>query len=244
MQTYSLEAFYVARSLMLMPLGWVWPTLWLTGVYWLSNANPSFASFVTAQLALYFSYSVYEGVGQAISASGMSMPHAITFGMILITYWFGWCGLFMDVYLMPSWMQWIPDGNLLLYSFQLITHVVLTDDLQFSCKNVHITARDLSWDACSSSTDQISGSEAKVLLGITHSSTTCLAVLIVSFVFFRALAYLLLRRDLRQVIHGVPGSKSESPKESVSDRVSDKDMKVVVHDGNCESNGAEEIASI
>merc|ERR1719502_2669465 len=40
MSSYSLEAFYIARSLLLIPLAFVIPLMWFIAVYWMSNANP------------------------------------------------------------------------------------------------------------------------------------------------------------------------------------------------------------
>merc|ERR1711988_1701688 len=72
MHSYSLEAYYVARSLLLMPLGLIWPLFWFTGVYWLSNINSSLGTYAIAQMLLFLNYILFEGMGQTISASGLS----------------------------------------------------------------------------------------------------------------------------------------------------------------------------
>jgi hypothetical protein len=204
--SYSLEAFYVARCLLLIPLGLIWPWFWFTGVYWLSNANPAFATYVIAQLLLFLSYITYEGVGQTISASGLSFPQANTLGMILITYWFGWCGFFMDARVLPSWLAWGPHGNSLMYSVQLMMHVLVSDDLRFSCQGLG-DGSDLGQDACSGADDWITGAQAKSIYGIDRPPALCLAVLLISLFFFRILAYIFLRSSLQGVIHGVHGAR-------------------------------------
>merc|ERR1719327_492817 len=118
--------------------------------------------------------------------------------MILITYWFGWCGYFMDFRLLPSWLRWFPRGNSLMYSQQLMMHVLVTDDQIFSCRGFEVID-NARHSICVSPDDWISGAEAKAAQGIDNSQTLCLGVMLVSLLVFRVLSYVLLRIHLRDV---------------------------------------------
>lgn len=199
---YSLKAFYMARTIFLLPLNCIWPFIWVTGVFWITNANPSFIVYVQVLLIVFLNYSVFEGVGQLISASGMNMAHASTLAMLLVTYWFAYSGFFIEIFRLHIWIRWVADLNTFRYSVHLMMHTILTDDVQFSCSE-RATINPTSKNFCESGATWMPSSEAKRIYGIDTSPALCLCVLFISVFVIRLSGFALLRYSLRNVLSSV-----------------------------------------
>merc|ERR1712007_21840 len=68
------------------------------------------------------------------------------------------------------------------------------------------TKRGLGCEATDQGTLVLTGEKARARLGIHVSPWVCIAVMLATLVFFRALAYALLRYDLR---HAIDGAKEQ-----------------------------------
>mmetsp|Transcript_155070 Transcript_155070/g.497171 ORF Transcript_155070/g.497171 Transcript_155070/m.497171 type:complete len:636 (-) Transcript_155070:154-2061(-) len=195
---YSLGSFYLARTGLLLPLDLVWPTLWTFGVFWISNANPDFGRYVLAQLLVYFSFCVFQGLGLAVGASAISPQYASTMVMILVTYCFGWSGFFVDLTRLPVWLTWVAQCNPFMYATEILMLIILPDSLLLDCSGS-------TNEKCESigGARVLTGREARVQLGITSDGPWVgLAVMLGVLVASRLLAFLFLRRDLWTAVHG------------------------------------------
>lgn len=205
---YSLEAFYVARTVLLLPWELALPTLWSIGVFWITNVNPDFSVFVQYLLTVYLSYVVFQGFGLAISASGMPPARAATLAILVITYGFTWSAFFVSIDSVPDWIKWAIEPNVFAYAMDLVMHVVLTDNLEFRCTGIGAsTVGDESRNqhGCESNglgSFVLTGTRARERHGISRDPLLCVNVLVGALVFFRLLAYVLLRRDLWKAIEG------------------------------------------
>eukprot|EP00933_Yihiella_yeosuensis_P044697 TRINITY_DN39961_c0_g1_i1.p1 TRINITY_DN39961_c0_g1~~TRINITY_DN39961_c0_g1_i1.p1 ORF type:complete len:665 (-),score=88.38 TRINITY_DN39961_c0_g1_i1:80-2074(-) len=234
---YSLGAFYVARTLLVLPLEYSWPTLWTAGVFWITNINPNFWIYLQFQCMVYLSFAVFHGFGLAISASGMPPGRSNTFALLAITYFFAWSGFFADMGKLPAWISWLRHTNPFAYSLQLAMHIILPKDLEFTCDGSESTASHSPHlgEGCVRRAGDgqivLTGEGARERHGVNSSPLLCLLVLICCLVLSRVLAYILLRYDLRASVDGIKGSVAaetaknlEAESESVSvlvDKVSD-----------------------
>jgi len=200
---YSLEAYYITRTLLVLPLNLVWPLFWTAGVYWIANANPNFGAYIQFQPLVFLNFAIFEGAGQMISAIDMSSAHANTLTLICITFWFAWSGFFLELNRIPEFVRWMTHGNVFMYGVQLGVQILLSSDLTFSCEGFGsaYTSR-----TCESAADTFSGLEAQGLVGIDRTPTLCMLVLVGTLFVTRLLTYGLLRYNLHAIVNGVKGS--------------------------------------
>lgn len=203
---YSLGPFYIAQTLMPLPLELAWPTLWTTGVFWITNTNHAFAVYLQFLLVIYFNFMIFQGLGYAVSASGIPPIRSGTVCNLLITYFFAWSGFFADLDRIPAWLSWARYPNPFLYSVQLLMYIILPDTLEFTCDSMG-SAGDPTKDGfrCTPKEDGtlvVSGAKARERFGITTEPWICAVVLLSCLVAFRLVAYTLLRYGLRTAIDG------------------------------------------
>ncbi|CAE8591395.1 unnamed protein product [Polarella glacialis] len=217
---YSLGAFYTARTILLLPLELAWPTLWITGVFWIANLNPDFSIFIQFILVVYLSYCVFHGLGIAISASGMPPGRSNTFALLLITYFFAWSGFFVDMSRVPEWISWVRHLNAFGYAVQLLMHTIIPASLEFDCEVSSAAGIQQVSEGCklkegsAGGSYVLAGDEALSRIGITAEPWLCIAFLFGCLFFFRVLAFLLLRWDLRSATIGAKEHNSSPQVES------------------------------
>jgi ABC-type multidrug transport system ATPase subunit len=200
---YSLEAFFLTRTILVLPLGFVWPLLWTAGVYWISNVNPSVVQYMQFQLLVFLIYAIYEGFGQMISSFEMGMAHANTLALVLITFWFAWSGFFVQMFRLSVWLRWLEHCNIFMYAVQLGLQIVLSSDLTFTCDGF---GTEFTSKTCGSKEDTFSGLDARSLIGIDRSPVLCLVILVGTLLSSRLVTYVFLRYNLRHILHGVKES--------------------------------------
>jgi len=208
---YSLPAYYIARTLLTLPIEWIWPVLWTTSVFWMTNLNPAFLVYVTVICLVILDYSCFQAIGLVIAASNMPMHRAATLSILLITYFFGWSGLLMDMHRLPVWISWAGDLNVFRSAVNLMFRVV-TDNLEHSCGEAY-SGGDVAKANLGCQDGVISPAEARLRMGILREPLIDLALMGGALVLCRFFAYVLLRRSLRVAIDGV-GSKSALPESS------------------------------
>jgi len=204
----------------MLPLELIWPTFWLTGVFWICNIRPDFWIFLEALLLIYLSFSAFQGVGLAISASGMPMARAMTTSILLITYFFAWSGFFVSLERVPRWISWVADVNPFRFTVELMMQVIMQGDVEFDCGG-GATTGDVSkvGAGCVQTADGtwvLSGAAALQRHGMTSSPGVCLAVIFGVLVGARLLAFGLLWRDLRTAINGAEQCHTPSVSEAKS----------------------------
>jgi len=212
MGCYSLMAFYISRTILLIPIELAWPAVWTTGVFWISNANPDPLAFVCALALVFLSFCVFQGIGLAISASAMPPSYASTVSMIMITFFFGWSGFFADMSHLPAWLGWLPQLNAFKYGVELMVRILLPDDMSLPCAAAEEAAAAAAMpEGCLLLEDgswALSGGAARKRHKITADPLVSILVLIGTLLVFRCLAFLLLRRDLHAVVHGAGSAQS------------------------------------
>jgi hypothetical protein len=219
---YSISTFYVAQTVIPLPLELVLPTMWMTAVFWITNISPRFVVFLQYVLAIYLNFIIFQGLGYAISASGMPPARSSTVCMLLITYFFAWTGFFVDLTELPDWLSWVRHANPFLYSVQLLMYITMPDDVEFTCDTTGSTGDPTQEGlGCTPADDGafvISGAEVRARFDITTEPWTCVVILLFCAVAFRLVAYALLRYELRTAIHGAQEARQRNGKTPVEEQ--------------------------
>lgn len=203
---YSLLSFYLARTLLLLPLDLAFPTMWTTGVFWLTNLRPDFWIYVEVVLLVQLCFTTYQGIGLAISASGMTPARCMVTAELLITYLFAWSGFFMSSDRIPSWVSWGSDVNPFRFSVELMMQVLMQGDVAFDCglpgSSGDQSKASVGCMPIAGGAQVLTGRAALERNGMTTPPWVCLAIIVMVLVGARVLAYGLLWRDLRTAIVG------------------------------------------
>eukprot|EP00451_Oxyrrhis_marina_P000154 CAMPEP_0204274184 /NCGR_PEP_ID=MMETSP0468-20130131/25035_1 /ASSEMBLY_ACC=CAM_ASM_000383 /TAXON_ID=2969 /ORGANISM="Oxyrrhis marina" /LENGTH=627 /DNA_ID=CAMNT_0051250359 /DNA_START=44 /DNA_END=1927 /DNA_ORIENTATION=+ len=209
---YSLLAFYLSRTVLVLPLELVWPTVWTFGLYWMTNLNDSFAVYIVLQLLVYLIFALFSGFGAMISATGLGGSKASTLALLTITYFFAWSGFFVSFDQIPSYLSWARHGNSFMYCVQLAMRTILPDSIEFDCNSMG-TAGDLSkvGEGCREVDGRmvLTGKAARERHGIDTSVAVCLGVIVGSLVLVRVLTYILLSRSFKVAVKGAVVSAAD-----------------------------------
>jgi len=188
---YNLLAFYVARTVTVIPLDWGWPFFYTTAVYWMTLPNPSFIAYIATLGSTLLTVVTMQSVGQLISA-GVPKEQMVTVSVLVITYFFGYSGLFApDV---ESWLSWAEELNLLVYAYHLLLRGIITEEMSFTCDplrsdyTVCPPGPIRSWDVLEKH-------------NVDNTAGFCVAVLVGSSVGMRLLAYRILRHTYTHYFH-------------------------------------------
>lgn len=203
---YSLTSFYVARTLLLLPLDLVFPTMWTTGVFWLTNLRPDFGVFLQVLLLVYASFTAYQGIGLAISASGMPPARSGVTCILLITYFFAWSGFFMSFDRVPSFIAWASEVNPFRFSVELMMQMLMQGEVAFECGQITSggdqTKNSMGCTEAADGTLVLTGRAALERHGMTTNPLVCVAIISMVLVGARVMAFGLLWWDLRTAIVG------------------------------------------
>jgi len=177
----------------------------------MTNLNPAFLVYATVICLVILDYSCFQAIGLVIAASNMPMHRAATLSILLITYFFGWSGLLMDMHRLPVWISWAGDLNVFRSAVNLMFRLV-TGNLEHSCGEPY-SGGDVANASLGCEDGVISPAEARLRMGILREPLIDLALMGGALVLCRLFAYILLRRSLTVAIDGV-GSKSALPESS------------------------------
>eukprot|EP00937_MAST-01D_sp_MAST-1D-sp2_P001352 g1352.t1 len=198
---YRLSAFYVARTLRTLPLELVFPSLYIAIVWWMGDLNPSAASFARGYLAILLNLVTMQSVGLCISA-GVPESKMVTCAILVITFFFGSSGLFVESTRLPAWFAWTRHVNLLRYGYNLLMHQVFLPEggggsMAFSC------ATHSAYELCRAGAGAGAGAggaapairSADVLAhnDVRVPASVCIAVMASAAVALHAVAYHCLR---------------------------------------------------
>jgi len=192
---YPLSAYYIARTLLTLPLEFVWPTIWVTCFFWATRLSQSPVAYILVLLLVYLNYMVFQGVGLMMSASNMPLSRANTLSLLLITYLFAWSGLMMDMRQVPSWLHWAGEGNVFALSISLMFRII-TEDVEYTCRS------NGSGSPAGCNDGVLTGAEAREWLGVDRGPLSCVTGLMLLLVLCRFLSFALLRYSLRDAIDG------------------------------------------
>ena len=191
---YRLSAFYVSRTLATLPLELLFPTFYITVVWWMGDLQASFAQFVLGYLAILLNFVTMQAVGLCISA-GVPESKMVTFAILIITFFFGSSGLFVEASRLPAWFAWTKHVNLLRYGYNLLMHqvfVTASEDasLHFSC------ALDSRYEVCRNGAVTITTAQILPKNGVEVPASTCIVVMTCATVVLHLTAYQFLRRSV------------------------------------------------
>jgi len=204
---YSLHSYYIARTLLTLPIEWIWPLLWTTSVFWMTNLNPSFWIYMAVLCLVLVDYTMFQAVGLVIAASNIPMHQAATVSILLITYFFGWSGLLMDMGRIPAWIRWGGEVNIFKSVVNLMFGLV-TDGVEHVCGESYaggdVAKADIGCDD-----GVISPTEARLRMGVLRSPLADVILVASALVACRFLAYVLLRKSMRSAIDGASAGASK-----------------------------------
>merc|ERR1712023_360823 len=99
-----------------------------------------------------------------IAAIGFPPDTAQIVANIVITYFFGWTRLLMDMSKVPSWLHWAANMNIFSKDVEMMFSIIV-EDMDFDCGPLS----DLSQAQLGCDDGIVSGEEARQRLGISSS---------------------------------------------------------------------------
>lgn len=216
---YSVNAMYIARTLLLLPIDLLWPTFFATGLFWTTGINRNFGVYIQILLMTHTCFILFSGIGLCMSASGLKPSRAHVCALTLIIFAFSWSGLFRDMSGLPEVLQWVGDGNIFMYMLQGMMHIVIHDGYDFMCG--FIVKSDRAYDrnnsGCIVNADGdfiLPAHAARKRLGIDKDMLLSIVISVSSAMLCRALALALLHYDLWSTVYG---AKEEGLKDDAGD---------------------------
>merc|ERR1712187_425828 len=131
-------------------------------------------------------FTTFQSVGLMIAVSGLPPGSAATLAVLIITYFFGWTPLLMDLRRVPFWLHWAASANIFNKAIDMVFSIVV-GDLVFLCG----PAENLGQAQLGCADGVVTGIEARARLGISSEPLNCLLILVVCCVIFRVAAFLL-----------------------------------------------------
>jgi len=168
---------------------------------WMTAVNPSFAIFAAVNALVLLGYSTFQAVGLLIAALNMPGSRAATASILLITYFFGWSGLLMDMQRVPVWLRWAGDINIFKSAVNLM-YRLLTEGLEHTCGESY-TGGDVARSKVGCEDGVITPAEARKRMGVLQDPLVDIVLIASTLVLCRLCTYMLLRRSLRVAIDGV-----------------------------------------
>jgi len=186
--SYSLSAFFTAKTVAVLPLDWAWPVFYVTIVYWMTAPNLLFSAYLSVLGSTLLTVVAMQSVGLVISA-GVPANQMVTVAVLIITFFFGYSGLFAPN--MAYWLTWAEKLNLLVYAYTLHLRSIFTVDLTFNCKT------PLS-EYANCPAEKIRNESIFEEHNVKYSSSICVLVLVAASLLLRFISYRLLRLEYCQ----------------------------------------------
>jgi len=188
---YSLHAYFTAVTTILIPMDLFWTLLYLPITFAMVNVAPSASIFFAFAGSVWLTILVMQAVGLAIGASFLGSPNAFIFSISLVTFMFGYGGLFVSLEAM-EWVANLRYINLLRYCFQLSMNTVygeLGNDFNYTCSDSGVS----NFPQClgdNSSAATINGTEILQFFSIPADSVVVsLSVLFGAVIVLRCVSY-------------------------------------------------------
>eukprot|EP00180_Rhodochaete_pulchella_P000177 Plantae.Rhodophyta-Rhodochaete_pulchella.ctg11167.p2 GENE.Plantae.Rhodophyta-Rhodochaete_pulchella.ctg11167~~Plantae.Rhodophyta-Rhodochaete_pulchella.ctg11167.p2 ORF type:complete len:239 (+),score=21.43 Plantae.Rhodophyta-Rhodochaete_pulchella.ctg11167:514-1230(+) len=108
--TYRLSAYMCAKAVVELPLEMVYPVMYVTIVWWMSNANPSFGRFVLAVVTVLSHVVLSNSMGVFISTAIPDLKKAQVLTVLLVLSSMLLGGFYVSPARYPSWLrriQWL-----------------------------------------------------------------------------------------------------------------------------------------
>ncbi|CAH0380378.1 unnamed protein product [Pelagomonas calceolata] len=193
---YRLEAWFVVDSTMNLVPMCAQSLMHLTIFYVLAGVSSNPAVWFALYAVLVASFLTFQSIGLMFSA-GVSGENVVTVAMIYVTYVFLFTGLFVPV--SQTAVPWAVYANPLIYILKLSADAIFgIDRKKFKCGNPDDGT--LFPDSCDAGGDgKISVNDIYEEYHLDRFTTgQAIVALFVMFVVARSVAYLLLRRRMKQ----------------------------------------------
>jgi hypothetical protein len=193
---YSLEAYFVARSTLLIPLSLYWPLLFTTIAWWMSGMNDGFLVYVEFFLLIALVTITSQSFGLWVG-SAFKMEHSVVACLSLMCVFFSYAGFLVPLALIPDALRWPQWISIMGHGFNVAMWIVFN---QGEPPN-HECAVPSTFAVCNEGQDYITTTDIFdfYLDGLTASDiSTSIGLLFAMLVGFRVLAYLFLRRTVKQ----------------------------------------------
>ena len=136
-----------------------------------------------------------QAVGLCVSA-GVPEEKMVTFSILVITFFFGASGLFVESSRFPVWFGWTRHVNLLRYGYNLLMRQVFIPasggggGMDFAC------AESSAYDTCrvaSQNSSRITSAQVLHANDVEVETAVCIAVMVCATVVLHVVAYHCLR---------------------------------------------------
>lgn len=198
--SYRLSAFFVAQTSVSMLPFVCWATIWLVVTYAMSlGPSGTLEQFVLLYLAILLDIVCMQSIGLAISAV-FDEDSAVTFTMVLITFFFGYAGLFVPLASLPEWISWSYYVNFLAYMYELVMRIVLVNTgVPYEC----LDTVSSTFEVCtrdSNETSSIGGEDVLESVGLILPAWASVTAGLVGTIIFRIIAYRVVRWEVSKHI--------------------------------------------
>ena len=130
--TYSLAAYFLAKSLVVIPHCSAWSFFFTIVTLACTNLAPSAADAAAVVFVSQLSVLTFQGVGLLISAS-ISARNVLTVAVVTITAFFAFSGFFAPPSSMRMWYGWFRYVDPQTYLWQLDMRIVFQPTSTFAC---------------------------------------------------------------------------------------------------------------
>jgi len=186
---YRLSAYWQAKTIAAIPVELMYPTLFLTVVYWCINLKATAGAFFSHLLTILLSTLTAHSFGLFISSAVVSMRHCISVASVSMLTLMLVSGFYAKLDNIPIWLRWASYLAFPKYTYSIIAYIQFSGRT-FECGNADPQTTDPRLLDCPVSGETILSSYALDTLPLWANIVILIALLIV----FRFLAYLALRR--------------------------------------------------
>ncbi|XP_023511452.1 ABC transporter G family member 21-like [Cucurbita pepo subsp. pepo] len=128
---YRLSSYFMARTVIDLPMEMLLPAMFVTVPYWMSGLKPSASKFILTLLVTLLNVLTAQGLGLALGAILMDAKQASTFASV-ITVGFLMLGGFYIGHL-PGFIAWLKYLSYCHHAFKLLLGIQYTENETYGC---------------------------------------------------------------------------------------------------------------
>ena len=128
---YRLSSYFIAISVVDIPMQLVLPTVFVTMTYWMGGLKPNALVFLQTLAIVLLYVMVSQGVGFAIGSLVKNQKAASTVAAVVMTSFVLVNGFFVQN--MPGFVSWVKHLSLSYHSFKLLVSTQFKADETYNC---------------------------------------------------------------------------------------------------------------